>query len=84
MSTESLRTPQLRRAHGTGERSGVLSNSLDEGGQFGIGERGVNQFGHAGQDAILIRTIRPGDSLLVKNLYTTAWRLIRRSPIHNI
>lgn len=68
-SAQSLRTPQIHRAHGTGRRAGVPSNSIDEGCQFGIGERGVDRFGHAGQDAILIRTIRPGGSLLVKDLH---------------
>jgi hypothetical protein len=52
-STEALRTPQLRRTHSTGGRSRVLPDSLDEGGQFGIGERGIDRFGHAGQDATL-------------------------------
>lgn len=38
---ESLRMPQLCRAYGTGGRPGVLSNSPDEGGEPGIGERSV-------------------------------------------
>lgn len=58
--TASLRPPQLRRTHGTGGRSGVLPNSLDEGGQFGVGEGGIDRFGHAGQDATLIPNA-PGD-----------------------
>jgi hypothetical protein len=79
--TEPLRASQIRCSHGTGRRSGILPNGLDEGGQFGIGKRGIDRFGHAGQDP-MIRTIPFGGDLQVES--PPSPRLIRLTPIHNI